>query len=281
MNKLLVISLSLLLCVSCTHSKDEKLSAAESAAFVSTPPVEQPVRVDDPTDFHGVGTVSPIEGVSEQMLVRKSYVVSYNCDTRCPNWVAWHLYGSHTTGPIPRTNDYREDTDVPMPRACNIDYKKSGYTRGHLCPAGDNKWNYEAMSKTFLLTNICPQDRSLNTGAWNTIENSCRKWAEQYGDIYIVTGPMYFKSNTMQFIGENQVAVPDAFFKVVLCLNGPRAIGFIYRNSSDKDKKELYTYSLSQVERVTGLHFFPDLDSLTRADVENLTDFDRTEGLKK
>ena len=224
-------------------------------------------------DFSEVGTVAPIDGVTEQILKRKSYIVSYNKDTRCPNWVAWRLSGDHTTGDVGRMgNAFHEDMDVPEPRAINADFKDSGFSRGHLCPAGDNKWDRGAMYETFLLSNICPQNANLNSGVWNQIEISCRQWAERHGDLYIITGPMFFKSQELRLIGENQVAVPDAFFKVILCLNEPKAIGFICRNTDGNKRKDQYINSLSQVERLTGLHFFPMLDSEKRKLVEDHAD---------
>ena len=227
-------------------------------------------------DFSGVGTVESIDGIAEQVLKRTSYVVSYNKDTRCPNWVAWRLTAAHTTGDVKRMgNAFHEDMDVPAPRALNSDYKDSGYSRGHLCPAGDNKWDKDAMYETFLLSNVCPQNANLNSGVWNQIEMSCRRWAERDSDLYIITGPMYFRSSKRRYIGENRVAVPDAFFKVILCLRGPKAIGFICRNTEGKGRKDQYTYSLSQLERLTGLHFFPLLDSNTRSLIEDNADLTR------
>lgn len=225
-------------------------------------------------DFSEVGTVEKIDGVDEQLLLRTSYIVSYNKKTKCPNWVAWRLTREHANGDVSRMgNAYHEDLEVPAPRALNADYRKSGYSRGHMCPAGDNKWNREAMYETFLLSNVCPQNGNLNSGLWNQIEISCRRWADKYGDIYIICGPMYFKSREIQSIGEDAVAVPDAFFKVILCLyNEPKCIGFVCRNSDGNKKKDMYVNSLEQVERLTGLHFFPQLNPDIRKLVEDHAD---------
>ena len=227
-----------------------------------------------PTDFSEVGIVDKVEGLPEIILTRKSYIVSYNPESRCPNWVAWRLTSSHTSGDVSRMgNAFHEDLDVPEPRALNADFRESGYSRGHMCPAGDNKWDRDAMYETFLLSNICPQNANLNSGVWNQIEMSCRQWAEKYGDVYIICGPMYFKSNERLLIGYNQIAVPDAFFKVILCLNGtPKAIGYICRNTDGNRKKDQYINTLAQVERLTGLHFFPKLDSEKRTLVESNAD---------
>lgn len=200
-----------------------------------------------------------LSDVSELILVRKAYKVSYNGDTKCPNWVAWHLTASHVDGDVPRYNRYDEDLDVPAPRATNEDYRGSGWSRGHMCPAGDNKWDAEAMRQSNLLTNMCPQNRSLNSGMWNRIEMDCRKWAQKYGDVYIVCGPLFYNKEH-ETIGTNKVVVPEAFFKVILCLNGkPKTIGFVVKNNEGAKKKDQYVNTVDQVERITGMDFFPAL----------------------
>ena len=197
----------------------------------------------------------------EQILRRKGYMVSYNKDLRLPNWVAWHLTAAHTTGASKRGGiKFQEDTEVPSPRATHQDYVQSGFDRGHMCPAGDNKWSDEAMEQSFLMTNICPQHPNLNRGDWNEMENACRKWAEEYGDLIIVAGPILYKGNHKK-IGKNKVIVPEAFFKVVFTMgNGtPKAVGFIYKNNKGDRPKDAYVNSVDEVERITGMDFFPAL----------------------
>ena len=137
-----------------------------------------------------------------------------------------------------------------------------------MCPAGDNKWDRKAMRETFLLTNMCPQDRSLNSGLWNRIEMDCRKWAKKYGDIYIVCGPVLL-NREHETIGTHHVVVPEAFFKVILCLRGtPKAIGFIIRNNEGKKKRDQYINTVDEVERITGIDFFPSLPDKIENEVE-------------
>ena len=201
--------------------------------------------VDDNENFQtgqfiNIDIPSPLKDVSEQILYRKGYIVSYNKDTKLPNWVAWNLTAEHVNGEARRPgNAWHEDTDVPTPRANSFDYKGSGWTRGHMCPAGDNKWDSDAMYETFLYTNCCPQNANLNTGTWNQIEISCRRWAEKYGEVYVVCGPILFRQEH-EVIGGNKVVVPEAFFKVILCLNdkNSKGIGFICRNTDGNRKKD-------------------------------------------
>ena len=193
------------------------------------------------------------------VLQRKSYITSYNPETKCPNWVAWHLTAARTDGEIARDKRFYEDLDVPAPRATNEDYRGSGWSRGHMCPAGDNKWDEKVMQESNLLTNICPQNQELNSGVWNVIERDCRKWAKKYGDVYIVCGPILLNKDH-ETIGLNKVVVPEAFFKVVLRMNPkPAAIGFVIRNNEGKKKRDQFVNTVDDVERITGYDFFPAL----------------------
>ena len=205
----------------------------------------------------------------EQILKRVAYTASYNSDLRIPNWVAWRLTGAHTRGKNKRAGvKFHEDTDVPMPRAVDFDYVRSGYDRGHLCPSADNRWDATAQEQSFLLTNVCPQDHNLNVGDWHELEILCRKWAKTYGSIYIVAGPVLFKGKH-KTIGKNKVTVPEAFFKVVLCMEGtPKAIGFISRNESGNRPKSYYVNTIDDVERITGIDFFPALPDKVENEVE-------------
>lgn len=121
--------------------------------------------------------------IPEQLLERYCYTVSYNANTRQPNWVMWQLTEDHV---MPKKdgvwNEYREDEDLPLEiRATLEDYASSGYDRGHMCPGGDCNWDDEGRDETFVLSNMCPQNPNLNRGDWKEIEMACRKWAKQYG----------------------------------------------------------------------------------------------------
>lgn len=215
-----------------------------------------------------LGVPAPLENGNEIILHRKGYVVSYNPELMISNWVAWHLTAEHTDDTIKRFGGYQEDEDVAKPRATEEDYRGSGWTHGHMCPAADNKWDSLAMRESNLLTNVCPQHRSLNSGLWNRIEMDCRQWARKFGDLYIVCGPVLL-NREHETIGPNKIVVPEAFFKVVLCLNGkPKAIGFIVRNNEGKKKRDSYVNTVDDVERITGIDFFPALPDNIENEVE-------------
>ena len=219
---------------------------------------------------------APLKDRPEQILKRKGYTVSYNSETKNPNWVAWHLTKSHTSGSFQRNQEvFAEDTDVEAPRATDRDYYNSRYDRG------DNKWDKQAMMESFLFTNVCPQNHGLNKYEWNNLEILCREWAKAYGAVDIVCGPIYSSGaeryrvgkgsqSEQKTIGRNKVWVPDAFFKVILCRQGrTKAIGFIYRNEGVKQRVDEAVCSVDKVEALTGIDFFPSLEDKVERQVES------------
>lgn len=248
--------------------KEEGLFDAEASAQSLAPEEKAAVKKARVVRLYEIP--APLTDRPEQILHRKGYTTSYNSQTKTPNWVAWHLTKAHTYGANQRSNEvFMEDSGVKAPRATDADYYNSRYDRGHMCPAGDNKWDKQAMEQSFLFTNICPQNHGLNKYEWNDLEILCREWAYQYGAVDIVCGPIYEASGSQKTIGKNKVWVPDAFFKVVLCRQGKaKAIGFVYRNEGKKQPMADAVRSVDEIERLTGIDFFPELDDNTEDKIE-------------
>ena len=204
---------------------------------------------------------APLKSVPEQILKRKGYTASYNKERKLPNWVAWELTPEKLVERESRTNKFLPDPDLPEKEAVTThDYKGAGMDRGHMCPAGDNRWHWKAMQESFYMTNICPQNHNLNRGDWKELEEDCRRWAQKEGKIYIVCGPIFYKQKHRSIGKEHRVTVPEAFFKVILSMNkSPKAIGFIYKNTSGNHPLDAYVNSVDEVERITGIDFFTAL----------------------
>lgn len=212
-------------------------------------------------------TVKIPDYLDSQMKDYEGFTVSFNEYNHTPNYVAWELTASETDGPHARKGSkFRWDSDID---GCpdHDDYTWSGFDRGHMIPAADCKYSAQAMKDCFYMTNICPQNHSLNTGGWKKLEEACRDWALRYNAIIIIAGPIY-KNTDSQFIGEAEVRVPSGFFKVILDAHStqPKAIGFVYPNTSAPG--EIYSYSMSvrSVEKLTRFDFFHQLpDSIEEA----------------
>lgn len=209
-----------------------------------------------------------MESRAEQVIEHTGYTVSYNSDWCTPNWVAYELTKDETYGHEERTDHFDPDPDVKGVCPTYRDYSRSGYDRGHMAPAGDMKWDETAMRESFYLSNICPQDHNLNKGDWNTLEEKARYWARKFGNVYIVCGPIMSKNP--ETIGYNNVAVPDAFYKVFLTqINGEwQTIGFVFQNQPGERPLISYCKSVDDIEKITGIDFFPSLDDNIEDQIE-------------
>lgn len=198
--------------------------------------------------------------IGGQILKRKGYTLSYNADYKTSQWVAWELTRKETKGKEGRTDKFLLDPDVLGAKAYTSDYTKSGYDRGHMAPAADMKWSRQAMEESFFMSNICPQNPNLNRGDWNDLEEKSRQWAKKYGAVYIACGPIYDTKRPKR-IGNNKVAVPDAFYKVILINDkkNPKAIGFIFPNKAGHKPLNKYIVTVDSVEKRTNIDFFPTL----------------------
>lgn len=197
---------------------------------------------------------------SEKILKRSNYTISYNRNWNQPNWVAWELNKNETKGRNNRNEEFTADPDLAEAyQVESYDYSGSGYDRGHMCPAGDNHFDAKAMNESFYMSNICPQNHELNAGKWNDLEIACRKWANRYQQLFIVCGPIIDKRNGKRIGKEHEIIVPEKFFKVILITSTKpaRAIGYIFENNgSDRPYK---VHSIDEVEKITGMDFFPNL----------------------
>ncbi len=208
-----------------------------------------------------------------QVVDYTGFTLAYNEATEQPAWVAYVLTDSMVLfGKASRKDHFKEDPAIITGSAELDDYKKSGYTRGHLAPAADMKWSNEAMEESFYLSNMSPQLQNFNGGIWKILEEKVRDWAISEEILMVVTGPVF--KNTSTTIGENEVGVPNYFYKVVLDVSPPeyKAIGFIMKHQ--KGKKELYEYavSLDEVESFTGIDFFMALPDSTENTLEQTLD---------
>lgn len=226
-----------------------------------------------PKHYPGLETVSIPESLPSQIKEYLGFTLSFNMDNHTPNYVAWELLDEESTGEEPRNDKFWNDPEL---EGCPFtsDYTNSGYDRGHICPAADQKWSAKAMEDCFVMANIAPQLHALNNGAWKTLENKERQWAQRDSAIVIVAGPLYSDSDT-QRIGQAGVRVPGAFFKALLApyLDKPRAIAFVYPNMSAPGNMQNYAMSIDQLEEILGFDLFPALPDDIENEVESKFSF--------
>lgn len=211
-------------------------------------------------------------GMENAVCRYKGFTVYFNPRYHIPNCVIYELTADKAQGALPRAKNFVADETVEG-CAQPSDYQYSGYDRGHMAPAGDMKWDAQAMEESFYMTNICPQVKSLNTGAWNSLEGRVRQWAKRDGALIVATGPIL--SRSMPTIGGKAgIAVPPKFYKVILAhkANPVRAIAFIYDNEKSGTPLSKHVVSVDDVERATGIDFFASLPDDIEDRVESVSD---------
>lgn len=214
---------------------------------------------------------------SQQFVFHKNHVLCYDRQRRIPVWVAEHVTKENLKGTAHRKHSkFLPDPAVPvMFSAQNDDYHRSGWSRGHMAPAGDNKYDQEAMSATFLLSNILPQDIDNNSGFWNRLEMYCRDLAAKFDHVWIISGPLFLSETSPQsgrkyvrydVIGKNEVAVPTHLFKIVVAekegIGKPLLGVFVVPNTAISSDHQLHEFKvdLDFVESHSGLQILPLLD---------------------
>ena len=203
-----------------------------------------------------------------QVVHHKGYSLSYSEPHEQAEWVAYELKKEHLSNTNFKRPYFEIDKAVKTGAASWRNYKNSGYDRGHLCPAGDRKYTKEAHDETFLTSNISPQNHEFNSGIWNTLEQKIRYWANRYDGVFVVAGGV-LKGN-MKTIGNEAVSVPNQFYKVVLDYNSgnPKMLAFLFEHENSKQPLYELVVSVDEVESLTGIDFFPELDDSIEVKLE-------------
>jgi endonuclease G len=206
------------------------------------------------------------------LMERPQYVLSYNDSKKIPNWVCWNL-NKTDIGDTER-GKFTEDPELPAGwrRVKFSDYTGSGFDRGHMCPSKDRSDTEANNDPLFYMTNIVPQAPHNNQQPWRLLEERCRDIAKEGNELYIACGPHgrggTNKDNVKHdFIGKNtQIEVPAMVWKVVLVLPNKDAtptaetkafaVWMPNEQSVGNDWKQ-YIVSINDVEKNTGLKFFP------------------------
>ena len=149
-------------------------------------------------------------------LCYSAFAVLHSGESKTPVFVAQHLDRAliNAARGQKRTNRFFADARLPRgERAELVDYRDSGYSRGHMAPAGDMS-TPDAMAQSFSLANMVPQDQTFNAGAWSEIEQHTRQYVlRAQADVYVFTGPVF--AAQAPTIGQGKVQVPSHLFKLV------------------------------------------------------------------
>ncbi len=203
------------------------------------------------------------------VVAHENYTLSYSEEHEQAEWVAYVLKKEHLTGEKRKRPYFRQDPKVSTQSASLSNYKNSGFSRGHLVPAGDRVFSKQAYDETFYTSNISPQRFEFNAGIWNSLEVRVRNFVKDNGDVFVITGAIL--NNKLKTIGEEKVSVPEYFYKIIFYENKGKYKMAAYLIPHDKIKERSYKdfkTSTDSIEKLTGIDFFHNMDKQLQDELE-------------
>lgn len=222
---------------------------------------------------------------SHTTLVREGYALSHNNTDLIADWVSYHLTKAYAEGTEERPGQsaFQPDPDLPKGRRAELsDYKGSGYDRGHQCPNADARGRGDdVVLESFYLSNMTPQEGSLNQQGWAELEKLVRKWAISRKEVWVITGPAFIPkphSDIAEYfvIGKNEVAVPTHYYKIIISKQADGALdslAFLVPHAplGKDDEFDDLLKSIDEIERYTGLDFLSALPDDAQQKLESKT----------
>lgn len=186
----------------------------------------------------------PIAVPNTVELCSSFYVSVYDKNHKSVVFVSEKLSKDSNVGSVIRVNAFRSDGRVGSAGAINSDYVGS-FDRGHMAPAADASDSVQ-MKETFLLTNITPQEPTLNRNAWKKLENRVRKMRQTRNeDMWVLNIAIY--PNEPKYIG-NAIPVPSGYWKIVYTKDKN-----FYYYADNKPHASVMTVSLVDVNQLLGI----------------------------
>jgi DNA/RNA endonuclease G (NUC1) len=255
-------------------------TAIVTAAVLPTSPT---ARVGHNTDL---GIPADADASDDIIISRRQYTLSYNPNHGDPNWVSWNLDASHK-GTAARCDCFSADPEVakqkdaqgnPLPAYNTSDWINGGvWSRGHMSPSAD--WNVSDgdNAPTFYLSNMLPQNQTLNAGPWGDLENHLRDLAVGSTEIYIIAGGIFTKGRTGGVDGfgfmhsTGHILVPDSVWKIAIVVPDTRAVNGItspsdvqviatkFPNEAVSGSYTGYLSTIDAIQKSTGYDFLSTL----------------------
>lgn len=247
-----------------THPEKNQTKATSFEPHISSKEVVP--FIEDTAFFYPTSTTG--------VVVKHNYFsLSYSEKHEQAEWVAYVLKQEHLTGEKRKRPNFIQDPNIATQSANLSNYKKSGYSRGHLLPAGDRVFSKQAYDETFYTSNVSPQLFEFNAGVWNSLETHIRNFVKKNGEVFVVTGGVL--SDGLKTIGNEKVAIPEYFYKIILFKDNQKYKSAAYLIPHNKIKKRNYrdfSISIDSIEKLTGIDFFYSLDPFIQEQLESSID---------
>ena len=205
---------------------------------------------------------------ADQILFNRNYVLGYSYYFRQAKW-ALEIIDPDSTG-LDRSDNFRPDYRIPdIFRADLVDYRGSGYDRGHLVASANQRETELQNSETFLLSNMSPQEPDFNRDIWRELESEVRNLnlKPKILETYVICGPIFDFAMPVKSIGtkdknEVSIPVPHAYFKSILAENNRGTLhmwSFVIPNKESDQSLDTFLVPTTQVEKFAGIKLWERL----------------------
>ena len=190
-----------------------------------------------------------------QEVCYSNYALVHSGITRTSLFSAEHLSKAALIADHPaRKNTFHPDLHIKAPDRAELrDYENSGYDRGHMAPFADMTDN-KSQQESFSLANMVPQNKNNNEHLWKAVEAATRDLAISSGELYVVTGPIFFGPELKKL--NKRVLVPTHIFKAIYDPQQKQAAAYLVENTQGV---RYAVIPIAQVEQLTGIAVFPTL----------------------
>jgi endonuclease G len=229
-------------------------------------------------DFFFGGMPKPTGAIADfdiTVITNRPYVVGYDETRKDPLWAAYKLIKREPLFDLPRPDvpyavDDQTKSKVPSNGyAENPKEKKIGTTKwvhGHMAAndALGEVYGRDAQLATFKMSNMCPQSTRLNSGKWKVLEQKEVSYAQGFGEMWVICGPVFQKKVVPPL--KHGVVVPNKYYKILLRKNAdgkPEAMAIVFEYYPKVGNAGVYLQNhlstVRAVEKLTGLDFFSEL----------------------
>ena len=232
------------------------------------------------------GAVADPASRKKYLIQRDQFAISYNDGKRQANWVSWS-YSLCDDGPVKRTDAWAVEEMLP-PKFSKVGTASfgPGWDRGHMCPSADRRSSRDDNKLTFRMSNVIPQASQNNRRVWANFENYTRSLAANGDEVLVITGPAQFTGERLA----NKMAIPSSLWKIVVQIpdaasstpaneritEDARVIAILTPNvNTGLGPWQSYITSIKEIEEVTGLNFFTDIDPSVATYLKNVVDTGR------
>jgi len=267
---LLLILMLVVIFINCSPSISTSSSNSDMRDVTSIPPASFDLSAI-PEDYR---SYSPLPIQRDYVLDYTGFILEFDTMHRNATWVCYMLCQAKLGDGVERASNFRQERRLGSLSPRDVEYRNSGFDRGHLAPAADMSYSSQSMYDSFFLTNASPQVPSFNRGIWKQLEGKVRDFAIEKDTIWVITGPVL--TSALPKIENTNISIPEIYYKVIYKPNieGGQGIAFLMKNEEGTGQLMNFAVSIDSVEAITGLNFFPLLSPQQEKQIESTFDID-------